>query len=304
MIALWIGLAVAAVPAHVDLQDLDRWEAGPDQVLDGPDGCWEMVGLATWNWDFGRFGGSRGDALFVGRLDDGVWQEFHLEPLGEVVRERGRRGSESRVYQLDEPRFAPLVGKITGRRVTLAGSDGAAEEPDSDEETRSPNNLVRRALDDLSGSVDTAWAQWDAEREGVVLLRSIPMNESSRPPLAELTAFFPGGRDLAVSVDVVFPERFYKGRFPRWRLDDAVVHVRGRPSGSSVFPTVESFSFTFGVFGFSFTGAQTIRYKTAKRCELPPPADDAPPVPTPNEAATEGGPPVPSEPAPPTSFDG
>jgi hypothetical protein len=288
MIALWTGLALAAVPAHVDLQDLDRWEAGPDQVLDGPSGCWEMVGLATWNWDFGRFGGSRGDALFVGRLDDGVWQEFHLEPLGEVIRDRGRQGTESRVYQLDEPRFAPLVGKITGRRVTLAGSEGAAEEPDSDEEeNRSPNNLVRRALDDLGGSVDTAWAQWDADRQGVVLLRSIPMNESSRPPIAELTAFFPGGRDVAVSVDVAFPERFYKGRFPRWRLDDAVVHVRGRPSGDSVFPTAESFSFTFGVFGFSFTGAQTIRYKSAKRCEVPPPSEPEPLDPVPVAPETD-----------------
>jgi len=267
------AMASAAIPAHVDLDDLDRWEAGSEQILDGPAGCWEMMGRATWAWDFGRFGASKGDALFVGRLEDGVWQAFHLEPLGEEVRERGRQRNTSRVYQIEEPRFAPLVGKIVGRQITLSGSEGASStEDDGDSSEKAPNNLVRRALDDLSGSVDTSWAQWDAEREGVVLQRSIPMNESNRPPLAEFTTFFPKGGDQANQLDIAFPERFYKGRLPRWRLDDAVVHVRGRPVGDEVFPTLESFSFTFGVFGFSFTGAQTIRYKTARRCaaETPP----------------------------------
>ncbi len=269
MIALLAGIAFAAIPAHVDLNDLDRWEEGAEQVLDGPAGCWEMVGRATWDWDSGRFGASRGDALFVGRLVDGVWQEFHLEPLGEVVRGRGRSSTEKRVYQIDEPRFAPLVGKLVGRRVKVAGSEPEPDEDKSDDESdddRGPNNLVRRALDDLGASVDTSWAQWDSERQGVTLFRSVPLNESKRPPEAEVKAFFPGGRDQAVSVDVVFPKRFYKGTFPRWRLDNAVVQVRGRPSGGEVFPTVESFSFEFGVFGFTFSGAQTIRYKSARRC--------------------------------------
>jgi len=259
-------MALAAIPAHVDLNDLDRWEAGAEEVLDGPSGCWEMVGRASWNWDIGRFGASRGDAIFVGRLEDGVWQEFHLEPLGEVVREKGRRGAEAQVYQINEPRFAPLVGKLVGRRVKIAGSDNDAPE-DEEVDDKGPNNLVRRALDDLGGSVDTSWAQWDAKREGVTLFRNVPLNDSSRPPEAEVTAFFPGGLERAVSVDVVFPKRFYKGTFPRWRLDNAVVHIRGRPSRSGVFPTVESFSFEFGVFGFTFTGAQTIKYKSARRCK-------------------------------------
>ena len=275
MIALLTGVALAAIPAHVDLNDLDKWEAGAEQVLDGPAGCWEMVGRASWNWDIGRFGASRGDAVFVGRLVDGVWQEFHLEPLGEVVREKGRRAQEIQIYQISEPRFAPLVGKLDGRGIRVAGEEEPEPDSkrkkkrDSGDEDPGPTNLVRQALDDLGGSVYTSWAQWDAERDGVTLFRSVPLNDSNRPPEAAVTAFFPGGRNQAVSVDIQFPERFYKGTFPRWRLDDAVVHVRGRASNGQVFPTMESFSFEFGVLGFTFTGAQTIQYKSARRCEKP-----------------------------------
>ena len=63
-------------------------------------------------------------------------------------------------------------------------------------------------------------------------------------------------------------------------MHDAVVYLRGRPSGGEVFPRAESFSFGFGVFGFDFNGAQTIQYKSAVRCDLPPPVAPIAPVET------------------------
>lgn len=261
------ALGHAAVPPHVDLDDLDGWETSADAILDGPRGCWELVGQASWDWDVGRFGANRGDAVFVGRLEDGVWSELHIESLGEIAREKGKNADEVRQYT-DEPRFAPLVGKLHGRRVTVATREGETEvEVDGSDNT--PVNLVRGALADLGGRVDTSWTQWDDAAQAVVLHRAVPIGEGSRAPEAKIEVLFPAGERLPMSLDVVFPERFHRGTFPRWKVDDAVVHVRGRVSQGNVFPTMESFRFDFGVLGFKFHGAQTIVYKSARRCPVP-----------------------------------
>ena len=273
---MWLFLAAAVasatVPADVDLDDLDGWEASAEAILDGPAGCWEIVGQATWDWDVGRFGASRGDAVFAGRLEDGVWSAFHIESLGEVVRDRGKEAEEVHQYG-DEPRFAPLVGNLNGSRVRVSSSDEAhPEEEASAAESSAPGNLLRNVLDDLGGEVDTSWTQWDDTASGVVLHRSMATGSGANAPEARVEVFFPGGEALPVSLDVTFPERFYRGTFPRWRVEDAVVHVRGRASHGTVFPTSESFRFDFGVLGFQFHGAQTIVYKNATRCKVAPAA--------------------------------
>ena len=80
MLWLWaMALGWATVPDRVDVDNIEHWEAGMNRLLDGPEGCWELVGKASWEWDFGRFGSSRGDAAFIGRMRGGVWEGFHVE---------------------------------------------------------------------------------------------------------------------------------------------------------------------------------------------------------------------------------
>lgn len=264
----WLAasLALAAVPSSVDLEELDLWEDGADRLLDGPEGCWEIVGQATWDWDVGRFGGSRGGAVFVGRLHDGVWSEVHLRSLGEVRREPGRKGREVLQYA-QEPRFAPLVGSLEGGRITVSGGEGSAEvEVERDPGDGAAENLVRNVLRELGGRVDTAWTQWDDARQAVVLHRSVPIGEGANAPEARVEVVFPGGQPLPDAMTVRFPERFFRGTLPRIRIEDAVVEVRGRISQGSIFPTSEAFRFDFGFLGMRFSGAQTITYKSAVRC--------------------------------------
>ncbi len=263
MLALLTAAAFAQVPPDVDLQDVLGWEAAAEKLLDGPPGCFEMVGQATWAWDIGRFGGSAGDVAFLGRLDDGVWSSVHLEPMGELLREKGDRRSV-RVYGR-EARFAPLVGKLVGARVTIANSDGTEVEGDLEQNAKA-TNVLRRAMDRISSHSETSWAEWDASRQGVVLHRAVALDDGRRPPEAEVTVFFPGGRDVPTELDVSFPAKFFEGRIPAWRISDAEVHIRGQAAGDRVFPATESFKFDFGILGFRFSGAQTIQYTRATRC--------------------------------------
>lgn len=287
MLFLLGTLALAQVPPDIDLDDLDRWEEESARVLDGPSGCWEMVGHASWNWDAGRFGSTRGDMIFVGRLEEGVWQEFHLEPMGEVA--RSRKQSERRIYGY-EPRFVPLFGRLQGDIVvsnrkgeTRMGDDSdKADDEDKDRgrrrsrdegaaESSEPSNLVREVMDEISGSADSSWAKWDREQQAVMLERRIPLGDGARVPVANETTVMPSGGP-AVAMDLLFPEKFYRGTFPRFRISNASVRVRTRPSNGELFPTLESYQAEFGVFGFTVKGAQTIRYKSARRCVVPPPS--------------------------------
>jgi hypothetical protein len=257
-------MALAAQPAGVDLNDLDAWEVAAERIIDLPDGCWEWVGQASWDWDVGRWGKSQGDAAFAGKTVDGVWGEVALQPLGELRRER--RGTEARVYS-DEPRFAPLVGKLHGARITVArDADDQDEEARAVEENVEAVNVLRRALDRIAADAFTSSAEWDDARGGVVLHRSIPLAEGRSEEIA-FDVFFPSGGTIPSQVDLMFPARFATGKLPRWTIRDAEVHLRGVVKGDAVFPSSEAFRFDFGFLGFRFHGAQTIVYKRIRRCQ-------------------------------------
>lgn len=295
LVALLVSLAAAGVPAGVDLQDLDRLEVDAERFLDGPRGCWEVLGVASWKWDAGRFGMSRGDTAFAATLVDGVWGPFRLDPLGEVVRERGA-DTEQWIYGY-EPRWAPLFGRIDGeltvsndpndrellpvelatrdpeevarreRQEERATAREARRRERSDEPANEgPTNLLRESLDRISGSASiTSWAQWDEQQQAVVLVRAVPIEDSGSE--AEQTVAFPNG-GLPAAMDVIFPKTWYRGTLPRVRISDAQAHLRVRPSGGELFPSAEAFSMEIGVFGFTITGAQTIRYKSIRACGI------------------------------------
>ena len=268
---LLAAAALAAMPPGIDLQDITRWDGRAEALLDGPAGCWEVVGKASWNWDLGRWGGSRGDAVFAGRLVDGHWSEVHLAPLGEVVREKGAQ--EVRVYA-KEARFAPLIGRITGSRITVA-TDEEEVEVDAEEQAEA-SNVLRSALDQLGGTAQTSWAEWDDAQGAVQLHRAVPIGDSPRAPEAELVARFPDGDALPTAVDVVFPEHFKAGKWPRrFTIRDAEVHLRGAVAAGQVFPASESFVFEFGMLGIWGRGAQTIRYAQIKACPREGAGDEA-----------------------------
>lgn len=291
---MWLfSVALAAMPPHVDLDDVGRYEDNAERLLDMPRGCWEWVGEARWDWDVGRWGGSRGTAIFAGQTQDGLWDDVALEPMGELVRER-RHDQVRRVYDAKEARFAPLVGRFKGARVTVAGQGGRNRTEADLEENAEAANILREALSRVSGDAYTSYLEWDDARQGVVLHRSVSLAPSDSQQV-EFVVFFPDGGDLPTSLDLLFPSKFRTGRLPRWTIRDAQVHIRGAISGGRVFPTSEAFTFGFGIFGFRFHGAQTVRYRKVTRCYVaPPPPLELPatlpaPVPTVTTPGTTAG---------------
>jgi len=267
---MWLTLAAGFAfagpkPDDVDLNDVLRWENAAEALLDMPDGCWEWVGEAKWDWFVGRWGGSRGDAVFAGRTRDGVWGSVHLEPLGEQV--LGEHAPLVEVYDAREARFAPLVGEFEGARVTVSGAAENKTEADL-QKNAAAANVLRVALERFMGDAYSSDVRWDEARNGIVLHRSGALETGDRQ-LVEYLVFFPDGEVLPTAIDVVFPKVFHTGRFPRWTIRNAKVRIRGVISGNRVFPTSEAFSFGFGMFGFKYHGAQTVRYRRVTRCDRP-----------------------------------
>jgi hypothetical protein len=254
---VWLlaALAWAAPPEDVDLTDVGGWiEAGAD-ILDGPAGCWEIVGKATWAWEWGRFGGRRGDAMFAARVEDGEWTEIATTSLGEERTDR-KTGFARLLYD-DEITLIPLVGRVKLDRRRRRG-----------DEDRGPSNVLRDAMAELVGDAEVAYAEWDEPKDGVRLLRSMKLGKTNSE--AAWSVWFPGGDAVPTALDVTFPKSFYRGTLPRIRISDAEVHVRAVASNGRAFPVSESVKYSASAFGFHMQGAQTIQYRRASPCDAPP----------------------------------
>lgn len=278
--ALAPWLAIAGPPPKVDLEDIDKWENAAETLLDLPRGCWEWVGQASWDWDTGKYS-TRGDAIFAGKTDDGVWGDVHLQPLGELLQDR--RGNVARVYEHNEARFTPLVGRLLGGRIVVGPIEGenGAELADGAEAV----NVLRQAIRRVSGDAFVSWAEWSDERGGVVLNRAIPL-AVGRAEEIEVKIFFPSGGDVPSYLDVRFPAKFKAGKWPRWTVRDAEVHVRGLIRGSVVYPSSEAFKFKYRFLGRKRHAAQTVVYKRITRCPAPPKSESIamPEIPVPKPA--------------------
>jgi len=240
--------AHAAAPEGVPADDPEPWEDAWSQIVDGPPGCWEVVGQATWSYDGGRFGGISGDAVFVGRLQDGAWQDFLIKSLGEDQR-RGRADTR-RVFAHGETRFVPLVGR---RKPKMLARQDAGDQ------------LFEAMAEAWGNDTMTMWSQWDEDAGAVVLNRSLSLGDSSEE--ARMKVYYPNGQSAPERMEIDFPDKF---RLPARRLvtiREADVRIEARQVGGMTFPEAEAFSFEAGVLGFSFAGAQTLTYKTFRPCD-------------------------------------
>ncbi|MFT4628572.1 MAG: hypothetical protein ACI8PZ_007268, partial [Myxococcota bacterium] len=203
MLLLVAGLALAGPrPPTVDTDEVMAWDDATQAVLAGPSGCWDFTGevqlTASTHVAPSLFGGAAPErhafsGPFEGRLDEQAWTrfEYRVQPADD-----------------DDPEISvpifPLIGTIDPRIVNRERlgepeeTDDSITFGDTGDATISftsmkPLGLLSDALDEWAGSVATSVAQWDVDRDGVVLLRDVPIRDEARAPSAELAVFFPDG---------------------------------------------------------------------------------------------------------------
>lgn len=283
---LSLAAALAAPPADLDLEAVDQWDESASMILDGPAGCWEVVGHAEWDWNLGRFGSNRGASVFSSRLEDGVWGEFFVHSEGEFQK-MSRKDREDRVYS-DDRHFFPMVGRTVNGEVSV-GRGGTVKHNRASSESR---NALISALDRITGDVDYATVDWSEALGAVVLHRVLPIAGNNAN--VNVDVMFPGGGVLPKHLEANFPDPFKVGRFPRMNVQTAHVEIDGQHSGGRVFPRAETFSFKASVLGFNFSADQTVSYRSFRKCVIEQPvveeAAEATAVPAPvpaPEAARE-----------------
>ncbi len=259
-----LGFALGGVPEGIDVEDPGPWQDRAMKLLSGPPGCWEVVGDATWSWDYGRWGSKRGDSAFVARFDDGIWSGFVVRSLGQVESDK----DASRHTYVDEAAIAPLVGKR--RSMTLWASTGPDEGFDMHvavDGEKPPENQLQRLLEQLGGDVETAWAHWDVARDGVVLDRTVPIGDNKAAPFVKQRAFFPGGATLPTELDTVAEAAISLGG---GKIHDASVRIRGKTHAGNLFPTAEAQQYTVSaLLGWvQIERKETIRYRSWRACPV------------------------------------
>jgi hypothetical protein len=254
----------AAMPDDISLDDPDLYEARWTWLHNGPPGCWEIVGRATWEWDAGRFGASSGNAAFLGKLEDGIWRDLVIRSLGEDVKAWGRDPVHQ--YAHGKLRFVPMIGRL-GPRIT--------HDADAGEDA-----LLEDLIDQLGGSVVASHIDWDEARNGVVLTRNVPIGLERAPVQAPMKIFFPEGKELPTRLDVRIQEPFSVPGGRGARIRSAEAHIRGRAFGGMVFPEAESIRFQASFLGFSFFGGQSVTYESVRPCGMSSEAEPEPVTPT------------------------
>lgn len=245
--------AFAGAPSGVPADEVDVWEERWGRLQAGPAGCWEVVGRASWDWSAGRYGASRGTSVFVGKLEDGVWKDFFIRSLGEIVEEPGHVPVHQ--YPHGELRFMPMFGKLAP--TVRVSESGVAE------------SLVRDLMGDLRGEVTTSWSDWNDQQGGVVLHRTVPVGIGRRSATATMNVVFPDGGELPHRLDVAMDESL---PIPGWmgaRLVGSDAHAQGMVVGTEVFPSVESISWTGNAIGYRAWGNQVIHYEHVRPCGMP-----------------------------------
>jgi len=239
--------------------DVDALMALSDALLDGPTGCWEVVGRSTWSHDFGRWGATRGDAAFVGRTEDGVWGELYLRPLGEVQRQRRSNTEDRAALYAAEPRFTPLSGRVRGLAVRLDRQRQLRITRSSDRRVQ-PVNTARDVIDALTGDVETF--ELVPETDGWTLRRA---REAGRDAVL-IESHYATGDSLPTLWTLTIPAPYRHGPLGVVRVQDLDARIRGRIEGDRVFPQAESLRFELRLAGITVRAAQTLDYTSWSPC--------------------------------------
>jgi hypothetical protein len=261
---IWLTAVWAAPPAGVEPDDIERWQASSQQVLNGPPGCWIFTGriasklVGTSSASRTARGAPREDAFvgsFEGLLQDGVWQNlsYTLHPA-----DRPTEPAQIDIVLL------PTVGKFSSgvqhrtnpaesSSVSIGMGDGAA------------SNLIADVFDEVGGS-GTADAAWRDDPGAVVLNQHISLTSGLRGDPAVVRTVFPGGGP-ASRLDVTFPRRVRGGEFPLWvTIYDLQLHLQTAVVDGAVVPAADTVSFGIGVLGMTFGFEQALTWEGAARC--------------------------------------
>ncbi len=276
---LLIPLALAAPPDGVDVEDVDLWEARSEALLAGPQGCWELEGDARVRAAVFTPGGLLGkpsrvqttlSGPWTGRMEDGLWTrlEHQLQPTQE--------GGKLDVTGLP---LHPMVGRVAlqsgedddeqeagqeGGKVS-AGISSEGVTLDAQAWSKAAN-LVDDIIEAVDPEAVLAYASWDEARQGVEVVRSMPLGPRASADEVTLRSFLPlDGRPR--SLDVEFPARIRMGSWPvRVTLIEPQLHLVSLPSPQGLLPAHESLSAILGVLGFTLGYEQTLAYRKATPC--------------------------------------
>ena len=254
--ALWVALPL--VHPAVDLED-PRWESGADALLDGPSGCWEVVGRATWSHDLGRWGSTEGDAVFVGRLEAGVWSRWKVFPLGEVE----VHGTERAEIFGTAQRVTPLVGRVRGLAVGLDRTRRVRIARSRDPRI-APVNTARDVIERLGADESVAW--WaTAEAEGVVLHRRMQVGRQDAPLRVEATYPWGGSRPTRWTMTLQ-GTHVHEGWIPA-RVTALEATLLGREEAGQILPRWESLHMSLTMSPLVRVAArQTVDYRRILPC--------------------------------------
>lgn len=277
---MWLGLllsssAPAAGPPPLELlDDLNRWEAGQDALIEGPRGCWELSGrgklVVTLHQPPDFLSAARNQAYvfegpFTARMVDGTWKELKSEL-------KAAKEDELEVDIDLHPLFG--VRPETNEEIEEVSIELGGGDPQISASLDQSANLLRRAIDELTGSVETSLAQWDAEQEAVVYLREVPVSDKDRRAV-KVNVRFPGAGPHADRLDAVWPRMVKVGEWPLFvKVRDGQAHLQGfvheGAGGAVVLPLAETMSFVVGALGYTLGFEQAMTYEGATPCSEPP----------------------------------
>lgn len=240
---MWVQVTMAFASS-----DDAAWLKRADAALDVPAGCWEVTGRAAWSHAFARWGATRGDAVFVGRVQDGVWGPFRSFGAGEVER---LRDAEFRHYG-DSQRFTPMVGQVRGLAVRLDRSRQLQITYNHD-----PRVQPVHTVDDVVGQLSVGASSSEVRRDSDVVV--VEENTEARGTRVSRRVRFAGDR---TTLHLHLPDVYKHDPFGLARVRSLDVKVERH----GAVPVAETTTFALSLATIRVTARQTVRYRTWTPC--------------------------------------
>ncbi len=155
-------------------------------------------------------------------------------------------------------------------RLRPAGDDAGSPHELADLAAAAGHPDLSRLVGEIVAAIDPdtvlEYATWDDERQGVELVRSMPLGPRASADEVTLRTFLPldGGPER---IDMIFPPRIRVGDgLVKATLMNPQLHMVALPTAHGPLPARESLSTIIGVLGFTFGIEQTLSYHRATPC--------------------------------------